>query len=203
MKKKISLAALFLLFSAVTVFAQVNTTPEVPRNYKPKAKELLPMPDSLTELNTFPALGSYVVYSIKGDSVNITVSKDADSKGIVWIEGLPQGKIKGYLKQSPATYRLIFQNFEKTNTLGNKQIAIPLREGTLIYNKEGNKICINIGKKFNEENPKSVFPDAAPVADNTTVNNSTVKPAKKKAKIDPSVTYTGSKIISNTIPVSQ
>ena len=59
MKRK-SLLTVFLAFAITAVtFAQVSTTPEVPKNYKPQPKELLPMPDSLTDEGIFPVLGSF------------------------------------------------------------------------------------------------------------------------------------------------
>ncbi|MCH5688286.1 hypothetical protein LWM68_30920 [Niabella sp. W65] len=59
MKKNFLLAAVLSLTIAATSFAQVSTTPEVPRNYKPQPKELAPMPGELTDEMIFPVLGKY------------------------------------------------------------------------------------------------------------------------------------------------
>ncbi len=105
------------------------------------------MPEPLTLEKTFPVLGSYALV-IDGDSTHVTVVLDSLSKGIVWIDGLPQGKFKAYLKQSPVTYRIISQKSETGRQLP---------EGTLYLDQENNVLQIAIGKSFNDKNPTGVF----------------------------------------------
>src|SRR5207245_1721764 len=81
----------------------------------------------------------------------VTISLDSSSKGIVWITGLPEGRMKAYLSKSPSTYRIISQ---KTD-LG-KQVP----EGTLIFTPETNTLNIALGVPYNTADPASVFPAA-------------------------------------------
>lgn len=221
MKRK-SLLTVFLAFAITAVtFAQVSTTPEVPKNYKPQPKELLPMPDSLTDEGIFPVLGSFNLTDKEGNASEVTVTRDPENKGIIWISGLPEGKFKALLKASPATYKIPVQK-----TLANDELsaatdmavdtAAPqtpkskvvsgrsIQEGTLIYDKDANTLYVNIGNKFNEENPATVFPEMNASTDSTmTVTDTdeaaaaTTKKSKKtsaKKAVVKSVTYTGSKI---------
>lgn len=105
------------------------------------------MPEPFTIEKAFPVLGTYALV-VDGDSAQVTVSLDSVSKGIVWIEGLPQGKFKAYLKQSPVTYRIISQKSESGRQLP---------EGTLYLDQENNVLQIAIGKNFNDANPTAVF----------------------------------------------
>ncbi|MBO9620267.1 MAG: hypothetical protein J7539_14665 [Niabella sp.] len=217
MKKK-SLLTAFLAF-AITCVTFAQSTPEVPRNYKPAPKELLPMPDSLTDEAIFPVLGSFNMTDKTGTSSQVTITRDAENKGIVWITGLPEGKFKAFLKASPATYKIPAQkalandetgstSMESTETTSatattkSKSKVVTgrsIQEGTLIYDKDANTLHVNIGNKFNEENPTSVFPEMTAGADSsavamTTTEENTSKKAKKPAKhVIKSVTYTGSK----------
>jgi len=220
MNKRI-VTALVALFITTFVFAQVSTTPEVPRNYKPKPKELLPMPDSLTSEQIFPVLGKYGVVNKNGDSTNINITLDEASKGVVWISGLPEGKVKAMLKVSPGTYKIPSQRtfindegIEQTvevNTeveaaiTGNKKPAKKLSgksvgEGTLIYDKEVNQIYINLGSKFNEADPGLVFAGLRPIESPVEEEVSSDATAAKKKK--PTVTgtnYTGAKVIAEPV----
>src|SRR5256885_3708103 len=94
--------AIALCFS-FSLHAQ-STADSIEAKYK-----LLPMPDTLTIEKTFPVLGSYQLNGTDNTSGNIVVSLDSSNKGIVWIDGLPQGRMKAYLEKGPAMYRIIPQ----------------------------------------------------------------------------------------------
>ena len=92
-----------------------------------------------------PVLGGYT--SADG-AVDVNIMVDEKNVGIVWIEGLPQGRIKGVLKKAPATYKIPAQ---KTTT--GKSVA----EGTLIYDADSKQLSLCIGAKFNDADPAVVF----------------------------------------------
>ncbi|ULT42494.1 hypothetical protein KRR40_02465 [Niabella defluvii] len=122
MKKNFLLAAVLSLTIAATSFAQVSTTPEVPRNYKPQPKELAPMPGELTDEMIFPVLGKYDYVNKEEKVASVTVTRDAENKGVVWINGMPQGKFKADLKQSPSTYKIPEQKpYKTTRQPANRQ----------------------------------------------------------------------------------
>jgi hypothetical protein len=111
--------------------------------------KMLPMPGSTSMERTFPALGTYQLNNAADPATaTITVTMDSASKGIVWIEGLPQGRIKAYLKKSPATYRILAQK-----TASGTQVP----EGTLYYDSTANQLNIALGVPYNEADPASVF----------------------------------------------
>ena len=130
------------LFVGIAVNAQ-STSDSIASKY-----QLLPMPTALTIEKTFPVLGSYQLNTPDGATQNVMITLDPENKGIVWIDGLPQGKIKAYLKSAPATYRIIAQKSET-----GKQIP----EGTLIFDQETNNLNIALGKPFDVSNPGAVF----------------------------------------------
>lgn len=217
MKKNI-LVAVVALFATTLLFAQVSTTPEVPRNYKPKPKELLPMPDSLTTADIFPVLGHYSVAGANGDSSDVYITLDEGSKGVVWISGLPQGKIKAELKASPAVYKIPVQktflndarpeetvsDYAAAEAPEKKQAKVlsgkSVQEGTLIYDKESNALYINLGTKFKAEDPASVFPELITTpTDPTEVTTTT----KSRSKVVKGVNYTGAKVVEVEAPVVQ
>jgi hypothetical protein len=138
----------------------------------------------------FPVIGQYESpMSVDAKSVSVTI--DEMNKGIIWITGLPQGKIKAMLKRSPATYRIPPQIAED-----GKQIP----EGTVIYDKETNMLSICIGKKFNETEPATVFlpqPVVEEVAPAIVKTKSKTKPVVKEAEPKPWM-YTGNKIEKST-----
>lgn len=154
----------------------------------------------LTTEEIFPAIGKYES-TVNTDAAAISISLDEQNKGIVWIDGLPQGRVKAMLRKSPATYKIPAQK-----TAEGKDVA----EGTLIFDKESNTLNIVIGKSFNAENPAVVF--AAPAigtVDETAVNTETevkVKDGKtksktkvKKAEEPKAWTYTGTKMAKETV----
>jgi hypothetical protein len=119
---------------------------------------------------------------------SVTITLDSVNKGIVWVDGLPEGKFKAYLKKSPTTYRILAQ---KTN-LG-KQIP----EGTLYYDVQANALNIAIGKPYNEEDPTAVFAVNAPTTDVAVASTSNATAKSKSAKSKSKVTfYTASKVIT-------
>lgn len=129
----------------------------------------------------FPVIGKYES-ATNPEVTAVTVSLDAQNKGLIWVEGLPQGKLKGLLARSPSTYKLPAQKTEE-----GKEVA----EGTLIYDKELNTLSICIGKPYNAENPAAVF--AEPVAAEATTT--TVQTTKSKKPVAPKAwVYTGTKV---------
>ena len=150
----------------------------------------------------FPAIGQYQS-SVNMDAASVTITPDEQSKGVVWVTGLPQGKVKAMLKRSPATYRIPPQTMED-----GKEVA----EGTLIFDKETNTLQISIGKPYNEADPASVFlPQSAEVlveADakvkSDKIKSETVKIKSDKVKIKAKKVepkpwmYTGTKVEKST-----
>lgn len=154
---------------------------------------ITPPRSSVTAENVFPALGEYKSSS-NTDAPTVKISLDEENKGIVWIEGLPQGKIKALLKISPATYKIPAQKTED-----GKDVA----EGTMIFDKDANKLSICIGMPYNDENPGAAF-TPLPENDQVVAENKPVK-SKTKEKQTTEVKpwmYTGSKI-ENTTAMSQ
>ena len=207
MKKNILLALAFSVTFSIVSFAQGVSTPEVPRNYKPLAKELIPMPDSLTLQRIFPVIGQYQYTNQEGDIAQVTVSIDHDNKGVVWVNGLPQGKFKADLKLTPSTYKIPHQK-----TLVNDSLSVEvveneivdseekkplvfsgktLDEGTLLFDSSSNRLFVNLGGRYNEADPAAAFPelgtsdatgDVATSYNNTSVATSTAKNTFKKDK---------------------
>ena len=165
MKNTFFLLAAALLFSVGAVRAQ-TTVDSINAKY-----QLLPMPEALTVEKAFPVLGSYTL-TTADSTTNVMVTLDPESKGIVWVEGLPEGKFKAYLKRSPATYRVIAQKSES-----GKQIP----EGTLIFDTTTKTLSVALGKKFDDTDPTSIFTMAGTdvTAD---ANVSEVKVKSKTAK---------------------
>jgi hypothetical protein len=181
---------IFLFIAALFITASVNAQSTVDSI---RAKYTLqPMPGALTLEKAFPVLGTY---HLTTDSTStLTVSMDSASKGIVWVEGLPQGKFKAFLKQSPATYRITAQKTESGT-------SVP--EGTLMLDTTTNTLNIALGKAYNEANPGEIFgtvADAGVSADvaNTGAEvkvNTKTKTTKSKAKV---VFYSATKVDQNT-----
>lgn len=137
-----------------------------------------------TSQDVFPALGRYTLATTEAQE--ITVSADPQNKGIVWIEGLPEGRIKALLKKSPATYKIPTQKNE-----AEKDIA----EGAMLFNKEENTLYIILGRVLDEVNPPATF--AEKVSEPVPI----VKETSKKVKKEPTTRifrYTGIKIDTQT-----
>jgi hypothetical protein len=137
---------IFLFIAALLFGASVNaqsTVDSINAKY-----QLLPMPQAMTLEKSFPVLGSYNLTTKEGTTVPVTITIDSASKGIVWVEGLPEGKFKAYLKRSPATYRVVAQKTESGK-------AIP--EGTLIFDQSTNTLNVALGKKYDDVDPAAIF----------------------------------------------
>src|SRR5690242_18762807 len=68
-------------------------------NWSSDTYKMQPMPEGLTTDKIFPVLGKYQLTDKDGAQSTVSVSLDETNKGIVWIEGLPQGKIKATLRK--------------------------------------------------------------------------------------------------------
>jgi hypothetical protein len=154
MKNALFLAIAAMFFS-VALRAQ-STVDSIEAKYK-----LLPMPEALTTEKIFPVIGTYQLNGNASGTVTITL--DSTSKGLIWVSGLPEGKFKAYLKQSPATYRIVPQ----TTDLGKK---IP--EGTLVFNPDSKVLNISLGAPFNDANPTAIFPADVTASTSSSANTS-------------------------------
>lgn len=135
---------------------------------------------TLTDADIFPVLGNFTS-STNEEAASISIALDETNRGLVWIEGLPQGRIKAMLRKSPATYKIPAQKTED-----GKDVA----EGTMIYDKETNTLSICIGKEYNSADPSMAF---VPAPEETT---GVVKSKKTKKDTEPKAwIYTGTKII--------
>ena len=155
-------------FLSVAVSAQ-STADSIKAKY-----QLQPMPEALTIEKSFPVIGTYTLANADGTASNVIISLDQENKGIVWIEGLPEGKIKGYLKKSPGTYRIVAQKSESGK-------SVP--EGTLNFDPATNTLNVALGKKFDDADPTAIFNlnGAAVDADVTVTGTNTVKTKTKTA----------------------
>lgn len=218
--KRQSLLTAFLAIAITSASFAQTSTPEVPRNYKPAPKELLPMPDSLTENDIFPVLGEFDVTDPKGTESHLVITRDGENKGIVWVSGLPQGKFKALLKDSPATYKIPAQktlaNDEVTEVVEATEEATPakktkskvvtgrsIQEGTMIFDKDAGKIYVNIGNKYNEEEPAKIFPEMIVVEEEVVADDADLAKKPKKTTTKKAVvkgtTYTGTKLGAETV----
>jgi hypothetical protein len=153
--------------------------------------KLIPPRDPLTIEQIYPVIGQYQS-TVNADAPSVKIYLDADNKGLVWIEGLPQGKIKAMLRKSPATYKIPSQKTED-----GKEVE----EGTLIFDKDANTLNIVIGKPYMAADPASVFlapvvpeePIVAEVKTKTSKNKT-----KVKAKEPKSWSYSGTKVETTT-----
>jgi hypothetical protein len=111
--------------------------------------KMQPMPEAMSTERVFPALGTYQLNNATDPAAStVTVTMDSASRGIVWVEGLPQGRIKAYLKKSPSTYRILSQK-----TASGTQVP----EGTLFYDSTAHQLNVALGVPYNEADPTSVF----------------------------------------------
>ena len=79
---------------------------------------------------------------------SVVITLDPENKGVIWVEGLPQGKFKAYLKKSPSTYRILSQKTES---------GVEVPEGTLLYDTEAKTLSIALGKAYDEADPTAIF----------------------------------------------
>lgn len=171
---------IFLFIAALFISAAVNaqtTVDSIRAKYQLQA-----MPEALTIEKTFPAIGTYLLTAKDSSTQNVVITLDSVNRGIVWVEGLPEGKFKAYLKRSPATYRIVAQKTES-----GKQIP----EGTLMFDATTNTLQVALGKKFDEVDPTSIF------AVNTGTDND-VAATEVKVKTKKGNTKTKSKIMYYT-----
>lgn len=134
---------------------------------------LVPMPNALTTEQIFPVIGQY--QSNANSSDKITVTLDDQNKGFVWIEGLPQGKAKGVLKESPATYKIPAQKTAE---------GTDVPEGTLIYDKDSKIVNVMLGRPFNDQDPASVFTAATTTNDQTQSMENNDQATNDQSKMD-------------------
>ncbi|MEO6612223.1 MAG: hypothetical protein ABIT05_05765 [Chitinophagaceae bacterium] len=147
-----------------------------------------------TTAEIFPAIGQFES-TANPEAAHVTITLDEQNKGLVWVEGLPQGRIKAMLRKSPGTYKIPAQK-----AVDGKDIA----EGTLLFDKETNTLSIVIGKMYIDADPASVF--AAPaIGTETALTNADVKvksgktKIKKKPEAPKAWVYTGTKIVTETV----
>lgn len=167
------------------------TVDSITSKYKDK---IIPPRPALTTEDIYPAIGKYES-TANTDVTMLSVSLDETNKGLIWIDGLPQGRVKAMLRKSPATYKIPAQK-----TVEGKDVA----EGTFHYDKESNTLNIVIGKPYNTENPATVFSTATEIKEvsdaetEVKVNVSKSKTKVKKAEEPKAWTYTGSKLAKET-----
>lgn len=188
MKKTIlAMGGLVLTLLSVSVSAQQTwdakknpTVDSIAALYRDK---IVSAPVPPTREDVFPVIGKYES-ATNADAAHISISLDEQNKGIAWIDGLPQGRIKAMLRKSPATYKIPAQKTAEGNDVA---------EGTLIYDKQTNTLSICLGKVFNAEDPASAFVPVEEPAASTVKNVKSKKPVTPKAWI-----YTGTKLSKET-----
>jgi hypothetical protein len=200
MKKTFLLAGIASFLLTLAVYAQ-EPQPTQPTQPQPTTQEkkhpnptvdsilskytLVPMPSQMTTEQIFPVIGQY--QSSTNADQKITVTLDDQNKGFVWIDGLPEGKIKGVMKRSPATYKIPAQKTAEGNDV---------REGTLIYDKDSKVITVMLGRPFNDQDPASVFATTTvePAAEMPVTKTKTNKTKTKVKKVAPPFVFTGTKV---------
>lgn len=174
-------------------------------NWSPDTYKMQPMPEALTTEKIFPVIGKYELTSKEGTASTVTITLDETNKGLVWIDGLPEGRLKATLRKSPSTYKIPAQK------LGEEKDAKSVPEGVLIYDKDANVMNVCVGCTYNAEDPAVAFAPE-PVMEEPAVKTTKSKTSKNKktaskvVKVKP-VHYTGSKVIetaaTTTTPVQQ
>ena len=154
-----------------------STVDSIMSQYKDKYVAAKP---AQTIADIFPALGEYES-ATNAETSKLSITIDPNNKGLVWIEGLPQGRVKAMLRKSPATYKIPAQKTEE-----GKEVA----EGTLMFDKETNTLSICIGKEYNTTDPSAAFMMAEEEPAAKVSKNSK---AKKTTVTKPWI-YTGTKI---------
>jgi hypothetical protein len=174
---------------------EAKNNPTVDSIQKKYAAQYIAPKPALTTADIFPVIGQYESSS-NPDAANVSITLDETNKGVVWIDGLPQGRVKAMLRKSPGIYKIPVQK-----TADDKAVE----EGTLMFDKETNTLSIVIGKEYNATDPASVFAvpaigDATPLpAEETKVKDGKTK-TKKKAAAPKKVAwvYTGTKVVTET-----
>jgi hypothetical protein len=216
MKKAAFIAGAALLMFTLAANAQTDTLPQQPQpvktntdkwnNHDPAKYQLQPMPEALTREKIFPVIGKYNLTDKDGAASAVTIMVDESNKGLAWIEGLPQGRIKAHLRQSPGTYKIPAQK-----TADDKSIP----EGVLVFDKDANTLDVCLGCTYNVEDPGAVFASTTTTSTEPVVTESETKKKKNgtvktKTKMKPVKTwkYSGTKIVettasSTTVPMEQ
>lgn len=119
--------------------------------------------------HSFPVLGSYAASGSSAGDVVITL--DTANKGMIWVEGLSQGKFKAIMKKSPSTYKIPAQKSESGKAVS---------EGTLFLNPTTKELTIVLGRSFDDADPTSFL----------------TNPTKTKTK---EWQYTGTKAVAPTV----
>lgn len=202
MKKTLFLAGIAFLLLTVATHAQQPTQPttEPKKTGNPTVDSieskytLTPMPNPMTTEQIFPVIGQY--QSSTNADQKVTIALDDQNKGFVWIDGLPQGRVKGIMKKAPATYKIPAQK-----TADGTEVP----EGTLIYDKDANTLTIMLGRPFNDADPASVFTTTAttdesamPSTEKPTVTKTKGNKTKTKVKKPEPWVFTGTKIVQGT-----
>ena len=196
MKKTFLITGVIALFSTLAITTSAQETPvketttqenwdakknstvdSIMSQYKDKYVAAKP---AQTIADIFPALGEYES-ATNAETSKLSITIDPNNKGLVWIEGLPQGRVKAMLRKSPATYKIPAQKTEE-----GKEVA----EGTLMFDKETNTLSICIGKEYNTTDPSAAFMMAEEEPAAKVSKNSK---AKKTTVTKPWI-YTGTKI---------
>jgi len=137
---------------------------------------------ALTTAAIFPVTGIFSSAS-NPEAPEVSITLDEQNKGLIWVEGLPQGTIKAMLRKLPDTYKIPAQ---KTAT--GKEVA----EGTLLYDNETRTLSICIGKPYNTADPSTVF--IVPVEEPAPA----VTKKKTVTKTAKTWIYTGTKQVTET-----
>jgi hypothetical protein len=207
MKKAAFFAGIFFTILSVANAQDATTKPAVsnPTVDSIAAKyKLQPMPEVMTPEQVFPVLGEYqpsaapaveATPAVTATEAALTVSNvkimlDEQNKGIVWVEGLPQGKVKAFLRKSPSTYKIPAQKTEDGKDV---------KEGTMIFDKDTKTLSVIIGKAYNDQDPAASFAPAVeePVAVAPVKKGKKAKTVKKVVVAKPWV-FTGTKIEHTT-----
>jgi hypothetical protein len=208
-KLTIVTSAALLLFTAA-LNAQTDTIPATQQpvatekpvskdkynNWSAETYKMQSMPEALTTEKIFPVVGKYQVTDKEGASSTLAITLDETNKGIVWIDGLPQGRVKATLRKSPATYKIPAQKS------GEEKDARNVAEGVLIYDKDANVLNLCVGCTFNNEDPATAFTApvvtvAAETEKKVAKTKATKKSTAKVVKVKP-VIYSGNKIMETT-----
>ncbi len=188
----------------VTTTTQTTASKDKYNNWSADTYKMQPMPEALTTEKVFPVIGRYQLTDKDGAASNISIALDETNKGLVWIDGFPQGRIKATLRKSPAVYKIPAQK------IGEGKDAVDVAEDVLVYDKDANAMNVCFGCTYNAEDPSVAFvAPAEPVvveeapAKTTKTKTKTSKNATAKVEKVKQVRYSGSKIIEGTANVQQ
>src|SRR3982751_3241935 len=120
MKRTAIITGLAFLALSATVNAQTDSTAKPAtdsamsrpatndkyNNWSSDQYKMQPMPDALSPDKVFPVVGRYDLTDKEGTQSQVTITLDETNKGYVWVDGLPQGRLKAILRKSPATYKI-------------------------------------------------------------------------------------------------